>query len=83
MSKHEVIKNMVSQLCASLPTHLKEVKKDVGKNFQSILTRGFSKLDLISREEFEVQTKVLQRTRKKLEEIEALIKKLEKHKSDK
>ncbi|OGT47636.1 MAG: hypothetical protein A3E83_07085 [Gammaproteobacteria bacterium RIFCSPHIGHO2_12_FULL_41_20] len=79
MSKRHFVKNIVSHLCAALPHHLQEVKKDIKKNVRSILTRGFSKLDLVPREEFDVQTKVLQRTRKKLEEIETFLKKREPH----
>lgn len=74
MSKADFVKNIASQLCAALPSHLGELKKDVEKNFQGILSRGFSKLDLVTREEFDAQTKVLARTRKKLEELEIELK---------
>ena len=77
MPKRDFIKNITSELCSALPSHLKNVKKDVEKSFQHILNSGFSKLELVTKEEFDVQKKVLARTRQKLEELENWIKKQE------
>jgi ubiquinone biosynthesis accessory factor UbiK len=49
---------------------LKSVRDDLEQNFQSVLRAGLGKLDLVSREEFEVQQAVLRRTREKLEALE-------------
>ena len=51
--------------------------KDVEKNMKAMLSQGFSKLDLVTREEFDVQTQVLAKTRAKLEELEARLTQLE------
>lgn len=51
--------------------------KDLEKNVKSVLNQGFSKLDLVTREEFEVQTQVLARTRARLEALEARVAELE------
>ena len=51
--------------------------KDLEKNVRSLMTQGFQKLDLVTREEFDIQTQVLARTRAKLEELEAKITALE------
>ena len=51
--------------------------KDIEKNMRALLTQGFAKLDLVTREEFEVQTQVLSRTREKLAELEARVAELE------
>lgn len=51
--------------------------KDLEKNMKSMLNQGFSKLDLVTREEFEIQTQVLARTRAKLEALEAKVAELE------
>jgi BMFP domain-containing protein YqiC len=51
--------------------------KDVEKNVKAMLTQGFSKLDLVTREEFDIQTQVLARTRAKLEALEARVAELE------
>jgi len=51
--------------------------KDVEKNLRAMLNQGFAKLDLLTREEFEVQADVLARTRTKLEALEARVAELE------
>ncbi len=51
--------------------------KDIEKNVKSMMTQGFSKLDLVTREEFDVQTQVLAKTRSKLEALEARLAELE------
>ena len=51
--------------------------KDIQKNVRSMMTQGFSKLDLVTREEFDVQSQVLARTRARLEELEARVQALE------
>lgn len=45
--------------------------KDVERNMKAMLSQGFSKLDLVTREEFDTQTQVLVRTRARLEELES------------
>ncbi len=45
--------------------------KDIEKNMKAMLTAMFARLDLVTREEFDVQVEVLQRTREKLEALEA------------
>jgi BMFP domain-containing protein YqiC len=51
--------------------------KDVEKNVRSLMTQGFQKLDLVTREEFDLQTQVLAKTRAKLEALEAKVSALE------
>ena len=55
--------------------------KDVEKNIKALLQSALQRLDLIPREEFELQTQVLQRTREKLEALEARIEALEARRS--
>jgi BMFP domain-containing protein YqiC len=52
--------------------------KDIEKNAKAVLSGFLSKLDLVTREEFDVQAQVLARTREKLKEIEARVDALEK-----
>jgi BMFP domain-containing protein YqiC len=52
--------------------------KDLEKNVRSLMTQGFQKMDLVTREEFDLQTQVLAKTRVKLEELEAKVSALEK-----
>jgi BMFP domain-containing protein YqiC len=51
--------------------------KDIEKNMKAMLNQGFSKLDLLTREEFDIQSEVLQRTRARLEVLEARVAELE------
>ena len=53
--------------------------KDLEKNVRSLMTQGFQKMDLVTREEFDIQTQVLAKTRAKLEELEAKVAALEKN----
>jgi BMFP domain-containing protein YqiC len=51
--------------------------KDMERNVKAMLSQGFSKLDLVTREEFDTQTQVLVRTRSRLEELERRVAELE------
>ncbi|MDY7539396.1 accessory factor UbiK family protein [Undibacterium sp. RTI2.1] len=51
--------------------------KDIEKNVKAMMSQGFSKLDLVTREEFDIQAQVLAKTRAKLEALEARIAALE------
>lgn len=75
--KDNVLSDLAKRLCNSLPLHLKEAKKDIEKNFHVLLQSAFNKLDVVTREEFDTQTKVLARSRKQIESLEARVKILE------
>ena len=62
----------VSEVLAKSPA------KDIEKNLRAMLSGAFSRLDLVTREEFDVQAKLLARTREKLVALEARITELEK-----
>jgi BMFP domain-containing protein YqiC len=51
--------------------------KDIEKNVKAMMTQGFSKLDLVTREEFDIQTQVLAKTRAKLDALELKMTELE------
>lgn len=70
-------KKLISELSDALPTNLGTLKKDFEKNCQGILVTFFDKFDLVTREEFDTQSKVLARTRKKLDDLEKELDKLE------
>lgn len=77
MIKPNFLKNLAEQLSGVLPSHMDSLKKDFEKNCQRVLQHTFQKLDIVTREEFDLQTKVLQRTRKKLDEMEDALKEME------
>ena len=66
----ESIDELARRLAESVPQGLRSMKDDLEKNFQSVLRAGLGKLDLVTREEFEVQEAVLARTRQKLDALE-------------
>ena len=76
--KKDVLSDIAKKLCDALPSNLHHFKKDIEKNFHGVLQGAFHKLDLVTREEFDAQTKVLARSRKKIEALEARLKELEK-----
>jgi BMFP domain-containing protein YqiC len=51
--------------------------KDIEKNMKTLLTQGFARLDLVTREEFDIQAEVLVKTRAKLEALEARVAEME------
>jgi len=73
------IEDLARRLAEAVPEGLRSVRKDLEENFQSVLKSGLGKLDLVTREEFEVQEAVLARTREKLEALEERLKELEKN----
>lgn len=77
MSKLNFLNDLVSQISQALPTHVDALKKDFEKQCQTILTTAFTKFDIVTREEFDTQSKVLARTREKMEALEAKIKAFE------
>jgi hypothetical protein len=65
----------VSDLIAASPA------KDVEKNLRALMSSVFSRLDLVTREEFDIQQEVLKRTREKLDQMEARVAELERAKA--
>ena len=75
--ENNVIDELSKRLGEILPPGINVLKEDMEKNIRAVLQAAFSKMDLVSREEFEVQAKVLQRTREKLETLEKQLAELE------
>lgn len=68
---------LARRLAESVPEGVRAAGADLEKNFRSLLQSGFSRMDLVTREEFEIQAGVLARTREKLEALEARLAELE------
>ena len=73
----ETIENLAKTLAETLPEGLRSLREDIEKNFRSVLQSGLGKLDLVTREEFEVQQAVLARSREKLAALEERLAALE------
>jgi BMFP domain-containing protein YqiC len=72
------VESLASKLADAVPEGLRSMREDLEDNFRAVLRSSLSKLDLVTREEFEVQEAVLAKTRDKLEALEARLKELEK-----
>jgi ubiquinone biosynthesis accessory factor UbiK len=65
------IDEIVRRLIERVPPALRSVQQDLEANFRAVLRERLSRLDLVSRDEFDAQARVLERTRVKLETLEA------------
>lgn len=70
--------DLARKLSSTLPDSVHNIKSDMEKNFKAILMGAFDKMDLVTREEFDAQVRVLERTRAKLEQLSAKIAQMEK-----
>lgn len=71
------VERTIQDLLGGLPASLQAVKDDLEGHFRRVLQSGAQKLDLVSREEFDAQAKVLERSRALIGELEARVKALE------
>jgi BMFP domain-containing protein YqiC len=71
------IDDLARRLAAAVPPGITALRRDLEENFKAVLQSGLSRLDLVSRQEFDVQAAVLRRTREKLEALEARLATLE------
>ncbi|HUN73729.1 MAG TPA: accessory factor UbiK family protein [Steroidobacteraceae bacterium] len=71
------IDEIVRRLLESIPPAARSVQQDLETNFRAVLRTTLSKLDLVTREEFDAQSKVLERTRAKAEALESRLTELE------
>jgi ubiquinone biosynthesis accessory factor UbiK len=71
------IDEIVRRLLERVPPALRSVQDDLESNFRAVLRERLSRLDLVSRDEFDAQARVLERTRTQLEALEARLAALE------
>jgi BMFP domain-containing protein YqiC len=69
----KTIDDLARRLNDLVPPGLKDARADLEQNFKATLQAGLAKLDLVTREEFDVQRAVLLRTREKVEELERVV----------
>lgn len=73
----KTLDDIANRLANTVPPGLQALREDLEKNFRAILQSAFAKMELVTREEFEVQKGVLAKTRQKLEALEARVHELE------
>jgi len=71
------INDLVQRLSGAVPEDLRAMKGDLEHNFKAILQASLGRMNLVTREEFDVQRNVLLRAREQLEILEARVKELE------
>lgn len=73
----KAIEELARKLAESVPPGMRALQADMEKNFRALLESGLAKMNLVTREEFDVQRRVLERSRDKLAVLEARIAELE------
>jgi ubiquinone biosynthesis accessory factor UbiK len=71
------IENLAKQLNDALPPGLKQLHEESLKQFKLILQSQLNKLDLVSREEFDIQVKVMEKMQARVQDLEARLQDLE------
>lgn len=69
--------DLVQRLSSAMPKGFQVLHEDINRNLKTSLEAGLARLDLVTREEFDVQSAVLARTREKLAALEAQVTELE------
>ncbi len=77
MDSTKQMDDIAKKIAEFMPASLQNLQSDIKNNIQSGLESSLRKMNLVTREEFEIQTAVLQRTREKLETLEKIVKQLE------
>ena len=73
---NESLEQLTKRISSLIPGDVKHMQEDIESNIRSLLQSTLSKMNLVTREEFDVQSAVLQRTREKLEELEKQVEQL-------
>ncbi len=73
----KILDDLAKRFAESMPSGIRQLQTDMEKNFHVSLQAVFAKMDLVTREEFDVQQAVLARTRAKLETLEKQVEALE------
>ncbi len=73
---NDTLEQLSKRISSLIPSDIKHIQDDVENNVRSLLQTSLAKMNLVTREEFDVQSAVLQRTREKLEQLEQQIEKI-------
>tara|TARA_B100001123_G_scaffold110651_1_gene128767 strand:- start:461 stop:700 length:240 start_codon:yes stop_codon:yes gene_type:complete len=71
------IEEIVENVAKVIPVGTEKLRDEIRENVRVILESSFERMNLVTREEFDAQTVLLRRTRKKLDELEAIVATLE------
>lgn len=77
MGQKNTFDDLAKKITSLLPGSVLQLQKDLESNIRSLLQSSLAKMNLVTREEFDVQEALLQRTREKLDKLEKLLQELE------
>lgn len=77
MIKPELLDDVARKISQVVPEGMQELKSDIDRQVRLSVQNAFQRMDLVTREEFDVQGNVLRRTREKLEALEKRVDELE------
>ena len=77
MDSKSQLDELAKKLSGFMPASLQDLRSDFESNVRNSLESGLHKMNLVTREEFDIQNAVLLRTREKLESLEKIVEKLE------
>jgi len=80
MADSRLLEDLVARLARVLPPGLSSVRAELEDNFRSILRNNLERFDLVSRDRFEAQARLLQKTEARLAELEQRLEQLERQK---
>ena len=83
MLKPEKLDEIVKQFSGLLPEDLRQTRRDIEKNLKAAMSATLARMDLVTREEFDIQSELLARTRALLQDLETKISELEKQSKQK
>ena len=82
MLKQEKIDDFFREFSRLLPDDIRTMRADMEKNLKAALTATFARMDLVTREEFDVQSALLNKTRELLQDLETRVRELEDREQD-
>lgn len=77
MLNHKTLDDLARRLGEALPSGVRNLQQDIEKNLRAVLISTFARLDLVTREELDVQKELLARTQAQLESMEKKLAELE------
>ena len=77
MVNRDSLNDLAQKITSLMPENVQHMQQDLESNIHSLLQSTLSKMNLVTRDEFDVQAALLQRTREKLEKLEKLLDQLE------
>ena len=77
MDQKNTFDDLAKKITGLLPSSVLQLQQDMESNIKALLQSSLSKMNLVTREEFDVQEALLQRTREKLDKLEKLLQELE------